>query len=176
LPHDFLESAVKIRRQILGKKSEEESQSSGWNSNVIRKTCQMCGHDIVRDLEVHHIRPRAEANGLHFKDGSARDSLANLMVVCAKCHDLHHAGKLEIQPLQQTSKGMLQIEVPKPQEKSEEASKSPTEERKHIIIDTLRRLPNVPLKRIMYDLDVNHGIQVSEATLRAYRKKGESTE
>ncbi len=178
LPHDFLESAVKIRRHILGKKVEEESQGSAWNSQVIRKTCQMCGHDIVRDLEVHHIRPRAEANGLHFKDGSTRDSLANLMVVCAKCHDLHHAGKLEIKPLQQTSKGLQQVEEAKPtsEVKSEERSKSPTEERKQIIFDTLRRLPNVPLKRIVYDLEVNHGIQITEATLRLYRKKGESTE
>jgi hypothetical protein len=138
----------------------------------------MCGHDIVRDLEVHHIRPRAEANGLHFKDGSARDSIANLMVVCAKCHDLHHAGKLEIKPLQQTSKGLLQVQEAQPpsEGKTDERSKSPTEERKQIIIDTLRRLPNVPLKRIVYDLEVNHGIQISEGTLRNYRKKGESTE
>jgi hypothetical protein len=100
------------------------------------------------------------------------------MVVCAKCHDLHHAGKLEIKPLQQTSKGLQQVEEAKPtsEVKSEERSKSPTEERKQIIFDTLRRLPNVPLKRIVYDLEVNHGIQITEATLRLYRKKGESTE
>ena len=175
LPHDFLESAVKVRRQILGKKTEEESQGSAWNNNVIRKSCQMCGHEIVRDLEVHHIRPRAEATGAHFSDGSSRDTLANLMVVCAKCHDLHHAGKLNIQPLQQTSKGLLQIEVPR-EGKEEEPAKSPTDEKKRIIFDTLRRLPNVPLKRIVYDLEVNNGIQVSEATLRTYRKKGELTE
>jgi DNA mismatch repair protein MutS len=179
LPHDFLESAVKVRRQILGKKTEEESHASAWNSNVIRKSCQVCGHDIVRDLEVHHIRHRAEANGLHFADGSSRDNLANLMVVCAKCHDLHHAGKLDIQPLKQTSKGLVQLEA-LPQEKNEqpkkEQVKSASEERKEVILDTLRRLPNVPLKRIAYDLEVNHGIQVSEATLRAYRKKGDLTE
>jgi len=176
LPHDFLESAVKIRRQVLGKKAEEESQGSAWNTNVIRKSCQVCGHDIVRDLEVHHIRQRAEANGLHFADGSSRDSLANLMVVCAKCHDLHHAGKIDIQPLQQTSKGLVQLEAPQEKDDKEEQAKSPSEERREIILDTLRRLPNVPLKRIAYDLEVNNGIQVSEATLRAYRKKGEITE
>jgi 5-methylcytosine-specific restriction endonuclease McrA len=176
LPHDFLESAVKIRRQVLGKKAEEESQGSAWNTNVIRKSCQVCGHDIVRDLEVHHIRQRAEANGLHFADGSSRDSLANLMVVCAKCHDLHHAGKIDIKPLQQTSKGLVQLEAPQEKSDKEEQAKSPSEERKEIILDTLRRLPNVPLKRIAYDLEVNNGIQVSEATLRAYRKKGEVTE
>lgn len=181
LPHDFLESAVKIRRQILGKKTEEESQGSAWNTNVIRKSCQVCGHDIVRDLEVHHIRHRADASGLHFADGSSRDSLANLMVVCAKCHDLHHAGKLEITPLQQTSKGLVQVKAPSETEvndannNKEEPAKTASEERKEVILDTLRRLPNVPLKRIAYDLEVNHGIQVSEATLRAYRKKGDLT-
>jgi hypothetical protein len=70
----------------------------------------------------------------------------------------------------------LIIEAPQVTDDKEEQAKSPSEERKEIILDTLRRLPNVPLKRIAYDLEVNNGIQVSEATLRAYRKKGEVTE
>lgn len=176
LPHDFLESAVQIRRSILGKKSEEESYGSAWNSNIIRKSCQVCGHEIVRDLEVHHIRPRAEAMGDRFADGSARDSLANLIVVCATCHDKHHAGKIEIKPFVQTSHGLQSQTVEKETDTvvAEGRSKSPTEERKQVIFDTLRRLPNVPLRRIAYDLEVNHGITVSESTLRSYRKKGEA--
>ena len=74
LPHDFLESAVKVRRQILGKKTEEESQASGWNSNVIRKNCQVCGHEIVRDLDqkvdVIVASENSDFNSIRFKQKS----------------------------------------------------------------------------------------------------------
>jgi DNA mismatch repair protein MutS len=180
LPADFLESAQKIRRTLLGHAAEEEASGSQWNSQVIRKACELCRHPIVRDLEVHHIRPRAEANGEHFTDGSARDSLANLIVVCSKCHDKHHAGLLDIQPLQQTSAGPQRISptgspvASEPSVTSTKMSKWMDEE-KNTIINLLQRLPNAPLKRIVFDLETQHGITISEGSLAKFRKHGLDT-
>jgi hypothetical protein len=105
LPVAFLEKAHAYRRRLLGTVSEAEAETSSWNSAVTRRCCEVCNHEIVRDLEVHHIRPRAEAQGARFADGSARDDLRNLVVVCQACHDAHHAGQIEIGPIQQTSSG-----------------------------------------------------------------------
>jgi hypothetical protein len=179
LPPDFLETAQKIRRTILGQKTEEESTASSWNPSIIRKACEVCGNKVVRDLEVHHIRPREEAKGAkHFSDGSARDAVANLAVLCETCHDLHHAGKLEIKPMVQTSAGVMRLSPPPPGSTAEEDSQSDSgnsqtsskDEKKKTILNTLQKQPNVPLKRIKYELETNYGIVVSEATLRKYRK------
>lgn len=173
LPADFLETAQKTRRMILGQKTEEESTGSVWNSNVIRRACEICGSKVVRDLEVHHIRPREEAKGAkHFADGSARDAVSNLAVLCEACHDKHHAGKLEITHLVQTSAGLVRMSSEKYESTAQAEEDSPKEEKKDIILNTLKKQPNVPLKRIQYELETNHGIVVSEATLRAYRKRG----
>jgi len=177
LPPDFLETALKTRRMILGEKVEEESVGSAWNSNVIRRACEACGEKVVRNLEVHHIRERNESKGAkHFSDGSARDAVANLAVLCERCHDKHHAGKLEIQPMVQTSAGAMRLSAaPVADEGSQsdtsvESNESQKDEKKTTILNTLRKQPNVPLKRIKYELETNYGILVSEATLRKYRK------
>lgn len=186
LPPDFLETALKIRRSILGEKVEEESSGSAWNANIIRKSCEICGSKAVRDLEVHHIRPREEAKGAkHFSDGSERDSVANLAVLCEKCHNKHHAGNLDVQPLVQTSAGQIRLNQvasatsstsTQESDSDKQSDVSEKDEKKTIIMNTLRRQPNVPLKRIKYELETNYEIVVSEATLRAYRKKGETDE
>jgi DNA mismatch repair protein MutS len=180
LPADFLESAQKIRRSLLGHAAEEEASGSQWNSQVIRKACELCRHPIVRDLEVHHIRHRAEANGEHFTDGSASDALSYLIVVCSKCHDKHHAGLLDIQPLIQTSSGPQRISptgspvATEPSVASTKLSKW-TDEEKNTIVNLLQRLPNAPLKRIVFDLETQHGITISEGSLAKFRKHGLDT-
>ena len=174
LPPDFLETAQKIRRTILGQRTEEESVSSAWNPSLVRKSCEICGDKVVRNLEVHHIRERQEAKGSkHFADGSARDAVANLAVLCERCHDLHHAGKLEITPMVQTSAGAMRLTnsvVESASDSGSEESTGSTNTKKQTILNTLRKQPNVPLKRIKYELETNYGIVVSEATLRNYRK------
>jgi DNA mismatch repair protein MutS len=112
LPLAFLEKAHTYRRKLLGTVREDEAAASAWNGAVVRRCCEVCGHEIVRDLEVHHIRPRVEAvavavasAGARFVDGAGRDDMRNLVVVCSRCHDAHHAGAITIGPLQQTSEG-----------------------------------------------------------------------
>lgn len=169
LPPDFLETALKIRKSILGEKSEEDSTVSSWNSTLIRKACTICGNSKVRELEVHHIRQRSEAKGDHFEDGSARDAAANLVVLCEECHDKHHAGQLEVGPLIQTSAGSRRESTV-----SSKIEKEEKDERTDIILATLRKYPNIPVKRLIFDLEVNHGIQTNEGEIRKLRKRGDT--
>ena len=46
-----------------------------------------------------------------------------------------------------------------------------SDEEKQIIVNTLRKQPNAPLKRILHQLEEEHGIKISEGTLRKYRQR-----
>ncbi len=98
LPYEFMERAYAIRKMIGG----EDIVQSSWNSEIFKKECELCHTNIAKNLDVHHIEHRE-----HGGDNSPR----NLIVVCELCHWKHHAGKLEIPPLQQTSEGPERISL-----------------------------------------------------------------
>jgi hypothetical protein len=94
----------------------------------------------------------------------------NLIVLCAKCHDEHHAGKLKIGKIKQTSEGEVrEIEV-MDEEKKKKSSKWKNEEL-GIIHSYLKKYTTLGLKRIMFDLEQNEDIKISEASLRSMRKE-----
>jgi len=168
LPEGVLQMALKIRRGLLGTVNESEAPSSKWNTTVVRKECVKCGSPVVKDLEVHHIRPRAETEGERFADGTARDHGRNLAVLCLKCHDDLHAGKISVTPLVMTSNGSMRLD----DEVSVVSVASPkskwTKEQQQCIRDYLKSYPNVPPKRAAFDLK-EQGINISVSSLRAFR-------
>jgi DNA mismatch repair protein MutS len=200
LPMAFLEKAHTYRRRLLGTVSEEEAPVSAWNSAVTRRCCEICRHEIVRDLEVHHIRQRSEASGLRFVDGSARDDMRNLVVVCQACHDAHHAGQIEIGPIQQTSAGpqrtvtgaaVMQVtasaSAPLVQANIFEKfvysppanSKRPKEEvivtkseELQTVIEVMKTYPSLALRQLSAKLRNDYDINMEEATLRKIKKTG----
>lgn len=183
VPHAFLEKAHAIRRKLLGTVSEEGASRSTWNSNITRRKCELCNCDVVGQLEVHHIQQRA--------DGGTNDA-RNLMVLCAACHDKHHANpetSAASQPLRVTSDGLERIVAnatvgggPTPAavvgvESPTATSSSPkksnrgrwTDEEMTIIQQTLASYPNLPMRQLVHRLKHNDGIDISEATLRKMR-------
>lgn len=168
LPHDILKDAHMFRKKLLGETSLEEASPSAWNPFVVRKECEICKHPMVRDLEVHHIQPRAEAIDGKLKDGTSMNNLRNLIVVCQGCHDKHHAGLLQIGPQKQTSEG--------PQRIIQETSSAPQtlkkvkvkwSEEEMVTIETyLREYPHLPITRLVYDLKQKEQILITEAALR----------
>jgi DNA mismatch repair protein MutS len=183
LPAEVLESARRIRRDLAGAATEAEAPASAWNTVVQRRTCELCGAATIRDLEVHHIRPRAEAGAggrgpSRFSDGSAMNALRNLVVVCQACHDAHHAGALDIGPVQQTSDGPVRS-ITELAEKY--AYKGPaatntkpkagglTAEQLGKVEEYLRNYPLLPAKRVAFDLLEREGIKVTEQRLRTIR-------
>jgi hypothetical protein len=134
----------------------------------------------------------------HFEDGSARDDARNLVVVCQRCHDEHHAGRLDIQPLRQTSQGPMRVQVapepaPTPIDFSQFAYKgslggsgsvattsAPATHSKckwstddqAAILKVLREFPTLSMKLLVFKLQHEYEIDISEATLRKVRKDG----
>ncbi len=185
VPLEYYEKALAYRKRFLGEKNAEEINKSSWNSHILRSACEICGAAPKSQLEVHHIRQRKDADlSARFADGSARDDARNLVVVCAKCHDEHHAGTLEIKPVQMTSAGPLRPETSSPSSPSSPSPPSPetpsisTKKRKSqwspeqqaIIDDFLKKYKTSPLKRVAILLK-EEGIIVTEASLRSMRNQ-----
>jgi cytochrome c2 len=175
LPTEVLEAAHQIRRELLGSATEEAAPESSWNTAVQRRACELCSCEIVRDLEVHHIRPRCEAGEGDVKQINA---LRNLIVVCQKCHDDHHAGKMEIGPLKQTSDGPVREVVrledyayrPAPvTPKGVTAGSGLTEAQIATVESYLRKYPNCTPKRLLFDLEEKEGIRLTAQRLRTIR-------
>jgi len=165
IPFEYLELAQEIRREIL----HEGTRTSPYNSKLAVKECEICKCSIQHMLEVHHITQQKEANKEGFlPDGSHKDSLNNLIVLCSKCHDEYHAGKLIIGKMKQTSYGevrtITQLETPK------KISKWKNEELE-IIHSYLKKYPTLGLKRLAFELEQEENIKISEQSLRLMKKE-----
>ena len=163
IPFEYLELANEIRNEIL-KNSPKTSQ---YNKDVVIKECEICKCSNTSMLEVHHIVEQKEANMEGFlKSGLHKNHKSNLIVLCSKCHDDYHAGKLTIGLPQQTSHG-----IERNIEKIEVTKKSKWKnEELEIIHSYLKKYSNLGLKRIVFELDTNEDIKISESSLRNIRK------
>lgn len=88
------------------------------------------------------------------------------MVLCAKCHDIHHAAPEESpasQPLIQTSDGLERISVTTT---TKSKKRGLSNEDKEIIENMLSKFPNLPIKQIAFRLKHEEGLDVSESTIR----------
>ena len=168
LPHEILKQAHMYRKTLLGETTVEEAEKSSWNPLVIRKECEICKSAMTRDLEVHHIQPRAEAIQGRLKDGSSMNNLRNLVVVCQSCHDKHHAGELEIGPQKQTSVGPQRVAETKAAPTKKIKVKW-SEEELQTITTYLRNFPYLPIPRLVYELKQKEEIEITPAALSKIR-------
>jgi len=167
IPTEVLTTAHEIRRSLTGEVTAAESPASSWNAAVHRRVCEICSSAIVRDLEVHHIEPRASAVGGRLADGTSMNNLRHLIVVCQTCHDAHHAGELEIGPVRQTSEGPIR-EITRV-EPAPRAQTGLTAEEIATVQAELRAYPNLPASRMLFDLETRHGIRITPQRLRTIR-------
>jgi DNA mismatch repair protein MutS len=173
VPLEYIEKALKYRQAFLG----ESESISCYSEHIVRKACELCGCAVSAGLEVHHIRQQAESDvSGFFQDGSHKNDPRNLITVCDGCHDKHHAGRLEIQPLKQTSSGPMRPVSPSSEEDVVMKAKTTRkgkydEEQQSIIEETLRKNPAGPLRRICVILAQEHDIKISEASLRLIRSR-----
>jgi len=165
LPIEVLEAAHTIRRDLLGEKTEATALSSQWNSVVQRRACEICGKST--DLEVHHIQQRKDAKEGRLADGTHMNNFRNLIVLCETCHDTHHRGELHIGPVKQTSNG------PERQIDFTKFAYTPPKETEDIqtIQTFLKTYPDMPISRMITDLEQRHGIRISPQKLRTIRAK-----
>jgi hypothetical protein len=173
LPFEFIEQALKNRHQIMGSVKQEEASSSSWNTEIVRKVCEVCHKTITSDLEVHHIKERSSAENGILDDGTHMNDKRNLIVICSGCHDKAHNGQIEIGEVKITSDGP-QREIIK--ETSSVGSKSQkkskwSDEELETIVDTLRKYSTLSLKSVRAHLSSKHEIDISEAVLGKMRKE-----
>ena len=178
LPADLIENAMAIRRKLLGTATDTDAPLSQWNGSVQRRQCERCGLQITTALEVHHIEEQntADEETGRLPSGQHKDHVRNLIVVCGTCHDLHHAGKIAIHPVKQTSDGPVRIieeldteaEAEAVQKESRRSSKWNSDQIR-IIEGYLKKYPMCPPKRLALDLREKEGIDISVGALKGFR-------
>ena len=172
LPFEFIEEALKNRRKIEGSTKQIEASSSIWNADIVRKECEVCHKQMTSDLEVHHIKERASAShhGV-LEDGTHMNDKRNLVVICQKCHDNVHAGKMDIGEVKVTSDGPERVII-KEERKITHTKKSKWSTEEHeIIVSTLRKYSTLSLKSIEAHLSSKHDIQISVSVLGKMKKE-----
>jgi len=153
LPMALMDRAAILRRRLAGESSLEDAPASRWNSDIRRIACEVCGGAAQASLEVHHIQQRAHGGG---------NQARNLAVLCALCHDKHHAGEITVGPLRQTSDG---VERESTVSSIEAAPSLWTKEEMEIITSSIKRYAGHPPRRIILDL-CEKGLRVSAAQVR----------
>jgi DNA mismatch repair protein MutS len=111
----FMEMTNKIKNELT--KSFDtmiSGKTSRYNSSVYVYKCELCGlNDVNSDisprslLESHHINEQKDCeNGFSKnKPHIAKNSKANLIVICEKCHDKVHNKEINIEGYVMTSSG-----------------------------------------------------------------------
>lgn len=107
---EFIDLAHEIRKEIMEiPESIVPIKQSKYNSNLYMTECQVC-KGIAEDT--HHIGQQCTADHNGFIDHYHKNVLANLVVLCKKCHMAAHGlscdGKiLKINGYLETSKGVV---------------------------------------------------------------------
>ena len=191
LPFDFIEHALATRHRIAGSATVQDAPASAWNATVTRRQCERCGHTVLRDLEVHHIQPRAAATRGMLPDGTPMNRESNLMVLCQACHDEHHRGAFEIGPAIQTTDGVERLPAPvTPATPATPATAATvataatertaipgerrskwTAEEMETVKGVLRTYPSLSLKSLRSYLSATYTIEVSEGVLSRWRRE-----
>ena len=161
LPFEFIEQALANRHKIIGSKKQMEAPISHWNKDIIRKECEICKKST--ELEVHHIKPRAEATNGILEDGTSMNDKRNLIVICQTCHDNIHADKIHVGDIKITSNG------PKRDIRVNETKSKWSEEEHNTIMDTLHKYSSMSLKSLRAYLHSKHDITISERMLSNMR-------
>jgi DNA mismatch repair protein MutS len=169
LPLEFLELAQQQRHKLLQTTTHLEAKPSSYNSLVRRRGCEVCGSEVTSDLEVHHLDPKASATKGILPNGMPMNDASNLVVLCASCHDKHHADNLVVLPLVQTSEGLERSETRST--KSTTAKKAKwSEEEMSQICQLLAKYKTASLKGVAYQLKEQFGIEISSQTLGIIRR------
>ncbi len=167
---EIVEAAFAFRRRLEGETTIADATKSSWNPALAVHTCERCNCKLKSALEVHHIRPRKDANSDgSFSDGSHQDDLKNLIVLCTACHDAHHRGEFEIGPLQMTDKGETRVYTP-----TATPPPSPPQQQdttKQLVVRYLREYPNMSPKLLSGFIQSREGILITKEKISAIKRQ-----
>ena len=166
LPSEFLEIAAAHRRTITGSVTQEDAKGSSWNSVITRRSCEVCGSAVTKELEVHHIRPRSGAKNSILEDGTPMNHPSNLVVLCEACHDKEHTEGSVVTELVQTSEGPSRISSTS----TERTKRSKwSDDQLATIHRILQEFKSVSTKTLSNMLKQDYSISISAGTLNGLR-------
>jgi len=181
LPSDMIESAFRLRRELLGETSIEDSKRSSWSSDHFLQSCVKCGSKVAHTLEAHHLEERHDAKQGRNKDGQALHHMRNLATLCQSCHDKHHAEQIHIGPIEDTSEGpvrsvldLTQYAYVPPSTALTKATKKSTftKEQIQLIKETQQAYPQIHTKLLVLQIEKLHGFKLTEAQFKSLVSKG----
>ena len=181
LPSPFLEAAAAFRRVLTGTVTQEDAKGSSWNSAIKRRACEVCGSGITQELEVHHIRRRADALNSILADGTPMNHPSNLVVLCETCHDKEHGSESVVTELVQTGTGpsrtatvtatTVATTATTVATSSTSSKKSKWSDEEHATIQqVLDQFKGASTKVLSNRLKQDYGISISAGTLATFRK------
>lgn len=95
----FIKNAYRIRNELLNEASKEIHVSK-YNPEVFMEKCHICNQSYTKSdnkvLETHHIKFQCSADENGYIDGVHKNIKSNLVVLCMKCHQAVHKGKIAI--------------------------------------------------------------------------------
>jgi DNA mismatch repair protein MutS len=113
----FINKTIEIKNELLEKDGTKtklvSDKKSLYNKEIYMDSCTICGSK--EKLESHHINMQKDfkltINGQinSKKKHILKDSKANLVVLCSKCHDNLHSGNFTISGLTKTTSGVQVI-------------------------------------------------------------------
>lgn len=80
-------------------------KKSNYNKDLLMLCCEIC--NSKNSLETHHIVPQKDCDDIKSKTKPhiKKNSIANLVILCSKCHDKHDRGDIDIKGWINTSDG-----------------------------------------------------------------------
>lgn len=188
MPPALLEAAYGFRRTLLG---EDPRGGNSYNADVLLRACEVCGSALARDIEVHHIQEQhvASANLTDSKakwntDGTALHGLRNLVAVCQRCHDAHHAGEITIGMVKDTSAGARRSVTTSELKKHRDVATSdhaPAEDETYVLGFTSAEILNIQKTHAMYpkltskllafQMKETYGIDITPSQIATLKKK-----
>ena len=161
LPRDLIDNAFSIRRELLNETSIEDSTTSSWSSDLVKRSCVKCGS--FSDLHVHHLQERHEATTQgRNADGTDLHHPRNLAVLCVKCHQEEHNTTIQLGPVIDTSEGPKQSIIKNPSAKK----KIPFTKEQIDVIRETKNTSNLPFRLLSFKLEREHGIIITEKQLK----------
>lgn len=105
---DFIKTAYEIKNQLLQQNIDApviDTKKSKYNTQLLVDKCEICGNKI--NLETHHINQQKDCEDDFVKNKKyiKKNHISNLTVLCQKCHDDLHNGKIKISQKIMTSNG-----------------------------------------------------------------------
>jgi DNA mismatch repair protein MutS len=109
---EFIDMALSIKNKLMNtNKSIVSGKKSKYNPDVYVHECQICHTQesvmYVSNLETHHINHQKDCEDgfVKTKKHITKNAKCNVVILCKKCHDKVHNGKISINGYDMTTQG-----------------------------------------------------------------------